>query len=188
MEFLIGIITGVAGMTVLVATGVAIWATSLLTAHKRYSKEELSKIIKNAQTVGSCNYRFTVIEDIAKQQQEILTQIEGPLKGTSHAKYKQEMISQVNAMEAEKVEIFRTILADGVDPVLLTVDPDGIQDQAKMSEIVRRFDLDHPNLSLKPQKTDSNKSCKNESNVIQLFKSKENQDVKSSDPEVDKPR
>jgi len=134
------------------------------------------------------------------RQLELTAQLEAPTKGTSHSFWKRDLQSQIMDMEEEKMDIFRSILSDGVDPVLVTMGLDGEREDIKMSVAVERYEANNPrssNLSspVNPipsanerTKTDSIKSCKNESNLIPLFKSKENSNDKRSNPEVNKPR
>jgi len=190
MEFLIGMIFGVAGVIVLGLTGAAIWLTSLLSTKKKYSKVEIQKIVKDAQTVGSVAYRYTIIEEIMNRQLELTAQLEAPTKGTSHSFWKRDIQDQIMDMEEEKMDIFRSILSDGLDPIFTIIGVDGGKENIKMSVAIQRYETHNdrvPSVSSSRTKTESNKSCKNESNLIPLFKSKENSNDKSSDPEADKP-
>jgi len=179
MEFLIGMIFGVAGVLVLALASFVVWLTSLVSSKKKYSKVEMNKIIKDAQTVGSISWRYTIIEDITKKQIAIMSQLEAPTKSASHSKWKHNLIEQVEDMEVEKMNLFRSILAEGVDPILGCRKPSGELESLKMSEVLKRFDdhsaSENPPTLPKVTKTDSNNPCKNESNLIQMFKNKENQ-------------
>ena len=179
MDFLIGFVFGTTGVLVFALVSCVIWFVNELSSNKRYSKDEMTKIIKDAQTVGSISWRYTIIEGITKKQTEIMSQLDTPTKGTSHSKWKRGLIDQIKDMELEKMEVFRTILTEGVDPILVCQTPDGELEKLKMSEILKRFDENSSALtsptSPKVTKTDSNNPCKNESNLIQMFKNKENQ-------------
>jgi hypothetical protein len=190
MEFLIGTIFGVAMVIVLSIVGLVIWLGSMLSTKKKYSKEEIERLVKNAQTVGSVAYRYSIVEDIMNRQLELAAQLEAPTKGTSHSRWKQDIQKQIMQMEEEKMDLFRSILEDGVDPVLVTMSADGQREDIKMSEALKRFDADNetfPPTTPSRKKTESKNPRENESNVVQMFKSEEKPN-ESSNPEVDRPR
>lgn len=90
------------------------------------------------------------INKIMEAQLALWGHVDGPNKGSSHSRWKRDLINKVNDLESEKIEAFRDILNDGVDLTVSVIDHDGSKTSKKMSQIVEEFDaskLDEPSLS-----------------------------------------
>jgi len=152
-----------------------IWAVTLAVLSSRSvepDKKKIEYIIKEAEKIGSIKYRFNEADKIVKKQLEIVKEVYTPNKSAAHSKWKNDLIKQVNDLEKDKIILFKSIVKDGVDPVLKLIGPDGTPEKMKMSEAIKRAEDNDDTSPLKPKmptkKTDSNNPKKNTSNLISL--------------------
>jgi hypothetical protein len=95
----------------------------------------LERMIKELETIGSVKYRLHKAFDINDEQARMASLIVQPNKNASHSRYKNEMIGTFKAMEAEKLELLKSILKDGYD-LTLVVNSDGTKRNIKLSDYV----------------------------------------------------
>lgn len=180
MEFLIGFIFGVLALIAFFVI------TDIKTTNLDRSK--INDIIEEAEKVGSIKYRFSIAEQLSHQQMDLLKQIYAPSKSASHSKWKNEIVQQVEIIEKEKIELFKSIVADGADPYLQFPGPDGELEKIRMSEAIKRSETnsDLPTGKHMP-KTETISPREGTSNVFDLnaFREGKNND-KSSNPETPK--
>ena len=100
----------------------------------------LAKELQKKSMIASAQRRFDKAVDITRQQMELVSTTEGPSKSASHPRWKNDIRRQLIEMEREKIDIFKSILADGVDPTVKTISPDNTETVKKMSEIVKEFE------------------------------------------------
>lgn len=130
--FFIGVANGVIGMI----------AFTLYLGHKSLKKKQLE-----APPKVSINDRIKRVKDIATEQLDLSNQSEGPQKNALDGKHKNGLIGRLKVLEEEKNEILKSILADGADPELTTVDQAGVVTQMKLSEY-----MTHMGISMEPKK------------------------------------
>lgn len=104
-------------------------------------KEFAQQIANKEKITGSVSDRINQALDICERQFDIMSGLEGPQNGPMHGKHKQVMGSELKRLEEEKMTIFRSILADGFDPNLGTVNEMGEKETIKLSEFVNRMEL-----------------------------------------------
>jgi len=93
---------------------------------------------KLEQTAGpkksSVSDRMKRVKDITTEQLELAQQADGPQKNGLDGKYKNGIIGQIKRLDEEKNELLISILEDGHDPELTTMDASGVVSQMKLSE------------------------------------------------------
>ena len=181
MDLLVGIIYG------LVAFGIFFIAVSM--RNSRLDAKQVKAIVNEAEIIASVKLRFEQAQELSALQLDLLDQAYQPSKNVAHSKYKNNLIRRIEEIEKEKIEIFRSIVKDGIDPYLQLAGPDGQLEKVRMSEAIKRAEegLDIEPLEEKPeQKTETNSSQDDASNVIDFTKIREKRNGKSSSPTVDK--
>ena len=179
MEFLVGILFGIIGY----------FSFSLLLSVRASSLDDkkIKVIISEAEKIGSIKYRFSLAEEMSKQQMDLMDKIYEPSKGAAHSRWKNEIIQQVDAIEKDKLDIFRTLIKDGVDPYIQFAGPEGQMEKIRMSEAVARAESnqDIPLTKEPINNTDSKSPRKDSSNLIDITSIlKEKKNGKSSNPKT----
>ncbi len=170
--FFLGIVAGAAVTTL---AGL-IYGTSLA----KQEDVKVKEAMKNVELLGSVKYRFTKVNEITEAQLNLINQAERPSASASHSKHKNDIVGQIKALEEEKIEIFRSILKDGVDPKL-SIMTDGKMQSIRMSEAVAMHDgtQTYPVSNTEPSKPHKN--------GLRLVTTSEDVN-ESSNPEVPSPR
>jgi hypothetical protein len=143
-------------------------------------KQSTDKLIKNIELMGSVKYRFTRVNEITEQQLNLIGRAERPSASAAHSRSKNDIVGQIKALEEEKIEIFRSILKDGLDPKLQIM-IEGKPQIIKMSEAVAMHDgtMEYPQPETDPIKPRNN-GLKLVHNIEEVHE--------SSNPEVPGPR
>lgn len=171
MLFVFGMITGAS--LILLILGIVGSHLS-----KRYDNEtDLKDTIKDIELMGSVKYRFTRVTEITDRQLELVTRAERPSASAAHSRHKNSIIGELKALEQEKIEIFRSILADGIDPKLSIV-IDGKPSTMKMSEAVALYDTNAGNAPSAPQSKTETNTPRN--NGLKLVHNQESNDESGS--------
>lgn len=123
----------------------------------------LKKTAEEHEMIGSIKYRFKQIANIQEEQLSIISKIEGPSKGAAYSRGRNNISKYVEELEKTKIDIFRSILEDGFDPIVTIYDYDGNQRSIKMSEAVSIADKELENT--KPTKKPTNNIKKTDSNI-----------------------
>lgn len=146
-SFLFGIVvTLVAGYFYILALAFGEPKTS---RHKRMSEEDQQKMIK------SIKIRFGKVEKITIEQMRLMDLLTAPNKGAAHAKGKKDLVDGIEALEDNKINIFRSILKDGFNPVVSMYNEAGKKEDMKMSEAIERSE-NFRNKGKKPFKPKTN--------------------------------
>lgn len=138
--YTLGLITGAIGMI-----------TLTIYVGKRALAKEKTKIgltavpSKPKQTV---NERMKRIKDITDEQLEMMQSIDGPQKNGLDGKYKNGINSQIKLLDEEKNELLCSILEDGHDPEITTMDGSGIVSRMLLSEYMA-----YMGIKMAPKKT-----------------------------------
>lgn len=84
----------------------------------------------------SIKERLIAASELAQAQMAIRAQMEMPSKNALHSRYKNSMVGELQDMETKKLDILRTILAEGFDPMITIINDAGAQDQVPLSSYV----------------------------------------------------
>jgi hypothetical protein len=115
MSYLLGFLTGM----VVVSTWV-VWLARR-SMKKTDRRESLMK-------------RMRRIKEIADEQMDIASQVEMPQRNALDGKHKNQLVGRMKVLDEEKITILKSILSDGFDPELTTMDSAGVISQIKLSE------------------------------------------------------
>ena len=158
----------------IVATTAVLW---IITGSSKNDKRRVRDAIKDIELIGSVKYRFTKVTEITERQMDLIASTERPSANASHSRHKNSILGELKALEQEKIDIFKSILSDGIDPQL-SVSVDGQPQNMRMSEAVALFEGgDTSNPHIPQQKTES-KSPR--TNGLKLIHSRENSNEPSS--------
>lgn len=89
---------------------------------------------KTLEKTTSVSERMKRVKEITNEQLELSRQVDGPQKNGLDGKFKNNKISQMKALDEEKNNILRSIILDGNDPEITTVDTSGVVSKMKLSE------------------------------------------------------
>jgi hypothetical protein len=142
---------------------------------KKYDNEtDLKDTISDIELMGSVKYRFSKVTEITERQLELVSRTERPSASAAHSRHKNSIVGELKSLEQEKIEIFRSILKDGIDPKLQIV-IDGKPSTMKMSEAVELFDSNNGGGSSN-QHVPQTESSTLRNNGLRLVQTQENQD------------
>ena len=107
---------------------------------KKSKQQLLEDIKKKAQELDqkttSIKERLVKATQIAQTQQELRAQIEMPSKNGLHSKYKNGLMTEIGELEQEKIDILRTILAEGFTPMITVIQDSGHREDVPLSEYI----------------------------------------------------
>lgn len=117
--FLVGMICGL-----ILAVGIVLYL----------GKRVLQKKTQEVSSKLSISDRMKRVKEISTEQLELAMRADGPQKNSLDGKYKNSMIGRLKALEEEKNDLLRSIIADGHDPELTTMNESGVVEKMKLSE------------------------------------------------------
>lgn len=129
VSFILGLILGFVSTVGLV----------LYLGKKSLSKKLESKLdsLKDAtKKIESVSDRMKKVKDIVNQQLDMQAQATMPQKNGLDGKYKNGLIREIKRLEEEKHEILKSILKDGFDPEITTIDEAGVVTSIKLSQFM----------------------------------------------------
>jgi hypothetical protein len=129
VSFILGLILGFVSTVGLV----------LYLGKKSLSKKLESKLdsLKDAtKKIESVSDRMKKVKDIVSQQLDMQAQATMPQKNGLDGKYKNGLIREIKRLEEEKHEILKSILKDGFDPEITTIDEAGVVTSMKLSQFM----------------------------------------------------
>jgi hypothetical protein len=85
---------------------------------------------------NSIKERLMKASELAQAQLAIKAQLEMPSKNALHSKYKNELGGELQNMEIQKLDILRTVLAEGFDPMITVINEVGIKQEIPLSAYV----------------------------------------------------
>jgi hypothetical protein len=88
------------------------------------------------QKEKSITDRLIKASDLAQAQMALRAQMEMPSKNALHSKYKNGLISELQDMEQQKLDLLRTVLAEGFDPTIAVIDGAGVKQDVLLSTYV----------------------------------------------------
>lgn len=123
ITFVLGMFVGVAAMTAYV-----------IYLGNKGLKEKKSKLEVVKAKAESLDKRMRRVKEITKEQIDLANKADGPQKNGLDGKYKNGLIGQIKKLEEERNDIMRSIITDGYDPELTTMDETGVVTKMKLSE------------------------------------------------------
>lgn len=115
-------------------------------------KSEIKGLKEKIAKKDSINGRLKRVKEITAEQLNLQGHASGPQKNALHGRHKNGIIGQIKALEEEKDNILRSILKDGHDPELTTMDETGTVHQMKLSEYMVYMGITmEPKEEVKPQ-------------------------------------
>lgn len=127
------------------------WGMHIAQREQKKLQEKASQIVdkikdemKKEAIWSSARQRFDKAAAIAEQQNDLLGRVDGPSRGALYSKWRNDVRGQLLELEREKMEIFRSILADGLDPLINVIGEGGDTTKKKMSEVVSDFEKAFP--------------------------------------------
>lgn len=127
--FLLGVVAGACG---LVATTMYIGMPKNM-LKGNYKPTENTEPSEKKMSV---NQRMTRVRDITEQQLNLLQMADHPQKNGLDGKYKNNLNAQVKDLEEEKKSLLVSIIDDGHDPFITTVDSTGVVTKIKLSQFM----------------------------------------------------
>lgn len=135
--FMLGVLTGAVGIV----------SITLFFAKKTINKEK-----KKTSDKPSLETRMRRVKDITDEQVDLARRADGPQKNSLDGKYKNSLMRQIKALDEEKNEVLNSILADGHDPELTTIDGSGVVSKMKLSEYMAYMGYKAENTPQPPKK------------------------------------
>jgi len=145
---------------------------SIFNRNKFYvSRKEMDDFAVKMQKMGRALHKVQLVEELSNEQANLIAQLSMPSKNASHARHKSKILEEIKELEKAKMEIFKSIVDDGVDPLVKVYD-ESSPDQTKeitMSEAILRYESNQ-----KPTQTDSNPQ---RGNHLRLVKGEQSNDT-----------
>ena len=88
---------------------------------KKLSKELEAKAKITREKIRSIKERLVRVQEITRLQLDLVGAIDQPSKNALHSRYKNGLNEEIKLLEEEKLEILKSILRDGFDPVITVV-------------------------------------------------------------------
>lgn len=129
ISFFIGLIVGF-----IITTGIVLYLGKKSLSKKLESK--LDSLKDATKKIESVSDRMKKVKDIVNQQLDMQAQATMPQKNGLDGKYKNGLIREIKRLEEEKHEILKSILKDGFDPEITTIDEAGIVTSMKLSQFM----------------------------------------------------
>lgn len=85
---------------------------------------------------SSIKERLAQASKLAQAQADLRSQAEMPSKNSTHSRHKNGLISEIQLLEQQKIDILKTILAEGFNPVITVVHDGGTKQEVPLSEYV----------------------------------------------------
>jgi len=121
--YLLGIVTGALGIV----------ALFLYLGDKSLKEKEYKAATKPSSKL-TVSERMKKVKSITDEQLELAQQADGPQKNALHGRYKNGISAQIKKLEEEKNQILSSIIEDGLDPEITTIDASGTISKMKLSE------------------------------------------------------
>jgi hypothetical protein len=85
---------------------------------------------------NSIKERLTKASELAQQQMALKAQMEMPSQNALHSKYKNGLVGELQDMEQQKLDLLKTVLAEGFDPMITVVSETGVKTEIPLSTYV----------------------------------------------------
>lgn len=84
--------------------------------------------------------KFDEVIQMSSEQTEIIRNLSYPSRGAAHSRYKNEMGRRLQELEAKKIDIYRELIADGLDVEVDFTQENGQTIRQKLSDAVKNYD------------------------------------------------
>ena len=122
--------------------------TSMLVLHigKRAltRKPDTASPPKPAITDADIRARIRKVKDLTDMQMALQIQTDGPQRNAMDGKFKNTIIKDIKDLEEQKVEILKSIITDGFDPVISVANPDGTVETITLSQFMANKNITMP--------------------------------------------
>jgi len=118
-------------------------------------KKELARAYEEGVKFGVVQLKIDRINEISKEQAKYMGSLDQPSASAAHSRHKNSIVSQIKALEQEKIELFSSILDSGADP-MLKVAIDGEVKNLRASELLPYLKSEKTPSYTPQSKTDSN--------------------------------
>jgi hypothetical protein len=82
--------------------------------------------------------RLKKASELAQQQLALKAQMEAPSQNGLHSRYKNGLAGEIYDMEEEKLQLLRTVLAEGFDPMITIINESGTREEVPLSAYVNQ--------------------------------------------------
>ena len=113
--------------------------------------KKLKEETGNTKKQLSISDRMKRVKEITNEQLELAQQADGPQKNGLDGKYKNSLTRQIKLLDEEKNNVLISILEDGHDPELTTMDSSGVVTKMKLSEYMAYMGIKMSPKSSTPQ-------------------------------------
>ncbi|CAM6003918.1 unnamed protein product [Sphagnum balticum] len=96
-------------------------------------KAKAAEIDQKKETIKE---RLLKASDIAQAQMSVRAQMDMPSKNALHSKYKNDLMLELQEMEQQKLDLLRTILIEGYNPMITVLNESGKKTEMPLSEYV----------------------------------------------------
>lgn len=139
LSFLLGLIAGAS-----IVIGYGMFEMNKLTKGKVELLKKLRDKMNDVNTspqaeldkANSIKDRLIQASRIADTQNELRAQAEMPSKNALHSRHKNGIVAHVQELEAQKISILRTVLAEGFDPIITVLRDGGTREDIPLSVYV----------------------------------------------------
>ena len=100
---------------------------------------------------ASITEKLAKAHDITDRQLDLMGQLEQPQRSASHGKWKNDLRRQLQDLDKEKIEVLTSIVKDGFDPLITTLNDLGQSEKVKLSEFLTNQGVDLSEFTGKPQ-------------------------------------
>ena len=120
----------------------AVFSYGLYQIHKiKRVKENLlgqikAKATEMEQKKDSIKDRLIKASEIAQTQMALRAQLEMPSKNALHSRYKNGLGGELQELEQKKLDLLRTVLAEGFDPTITVINEAGAKTEVPLSSYV----------------------------------------------------
>jgi hypothetical protein len=130
--FILGLINGSA-----IVMGYDAWQLRKMEQTKKALLEQIkTRVMEEEKKKNSIKDRLFQASELAQTQMTIKGQLEMPSKNGLHSKYKNELVIELQDLEQKKIEILKSIIADGFDPMITVVNESGTKSEIPLSAYV----------------------------------------------------
>jgi hypothetical protein len=98
--------------------------------------DAMKKLAEMGQKDRSIKDRLTQAGKLAALQLDLRAQVDMPSKNALHSKYKNGIAAEIADIEQQKLDILRTVLAEGVDMMITVVHDGGERGEILLSQYV----------------------------------------------------
>ena len=98
------------------------------------AEDIIDELLSEINEIEDFKKRMDKLDAIMAEQIDLMGAIDGPSKGSSHSRWKNDIIKRIKDLDKEKIELMDSIVADGFNPTL-KVSIGGEEKMMKLSEI-----------------------------------------------------